>query len=136
MFVHFFCFSKRNEPKKRTPSCRFCPALGRTRSGPGNLRELQNTIKRAVALGSSGIIYAEDLGIPEIEGQLADRGWQGESSSEEKLLTLKEARTRAEIDAISRALAATGNNISQAAKILEISRPTLHDLIRKHGLKG
>ena len=103
---------------------------------PGNVRELQNTIKRAVALSDSGIIYAEDLGITGIEGQLTDLGGQEESSPEEKQLTLKEARTRAEIDAITRALAATGNNISQAAKILEISRPTLHDLIKKHGLKG
>ena len=103
---------------------------------PGNVRELQNTIKRAVAMANSGTLYPEDLGIPEIEGQLTERGGQVGPLPEEKQLTLKKARARAEIDAITRALAATGNNISQAAKILEISRPTLHDLIKKHGLRG
>ncbi len=103
---------------------------------PGNIRELQNTIKRAVAMARSGTLHPEDLGIPGIEGQFTDRGGRKRALSGERLLTLKKARARAEIDAVTRALAATGNNISQAAKILKISRPTLHDLIRKHGLTG
>ncbi len=49
-------------------------------SGPEDLRELQNTIKRAVALDSSGIIYAKDQSILGIEGQLTDLGGQEESS--------------------------------------------------------
>ena len=53
---------------------------------------------------------------------------------EQKLPTLKEAREAVEIRIIRRALALTGNNISQAAKLLDTSRPTLHDLIKKHGI--
>lgn len=98
---------------------------------PGNVRDLQNSIKRAAAMASSGTLYPEDLGIPGIEGQLMERGGQEGSSSGKGMLTLKKARARAEIDAITRALAVSGNNVSQAAKILEISRPTLHDLIKK-----
>jgi two-component system NtrC family response regulator len=45
---------------------------------------------------------------------------------------LKEARETAEKNAVRRALALSGNNISQAAKLLDISRPTLHDLLKKH----
>jgi hypothetical protein len=36
---------------------------------------------------------------------------------------------------VRQAMAATDGNITQAAKLLEVSRPTLHDLIRKHGLE-
>jgi len=52
-----------------------------------------------------------------------------------RLLTLKQAREAAEIKTIRRALALTGNNISRAAGLLETSRPTLHALLKKHGLK-
>ncbi len=53
---------------------------------------------------------------------------------EQKLSTLKEARETAEKNVVHQALAMSGNNISQAAKLLEISRPTLHDLLKKHGI--
>jgi two-component system NtrC family response regulator len=52
----------------------------------------------------------------------------------QKLPTLKQAREAVEIKTIRQALALTGNNISQAAKLLEISRPTLHDLLKKYGI--
>ncbi|RLA97791.1 MAG: hypothetical protein DRG83_15345 [Deltaproteobacteria bacterium] len=45
---------------------------------------------------------------------------------------LKQARSMAEREALKRALMLTKNNISQAAKILDVSRPTIHDLIKKH----
>ncbi len=47
----------------------------------------------------------------------------------QKLATLKEAHEAVEKNAIQRALVLSCNNISQAAKVLEISRPTLHDLL-------
>jgi two-component system NtrC family response regulator len=66
----------------------------------------------------------------------ADLGFAGKPavSTDHKLPTLKAARDTAEIQAVSQALALSGSNISQAAKLLEISRPTLHDLINKHGI--
>ena len=89
---------------------------------PGNVRELQNRIRRALGTTSGRIIDPVDLGLedppPEPAGQ--------------KLLTLKQAREAVEIKTIRQALALTGNNISQAAKHLEISRPTLHDLLKKY----
>jgi len=51
---------------------------------------------------------------------------------EQKPSTLKEAREAAEKKTVRLALSLSGNNISQAARILEISRPTLHDLLKKH----
>ncbi|MEA2085420.1 MAG: PEP-CTERM-box response regulator transcription factor [Thermodesulfobacteriota bacterium] len=99
-----------------SPSARAClPA----HSWPGNVRELQNCVRRALSVTSDTIINSVDLGFDE-----PDR-------VENDLQTLKTARENAEIKAVRQALAMTGNNISQAAKLLEVSRPTLHDLIKK-----
>jgi two-component system, NtrC family, response regulator len=91
---------------------------------PGNVRELQNRIRRALGTTVENIITAADLGLEELP--LAGEG--------QKLPTLKEARDAAEKNVIHQALALSANNISQAARLLEISRPTLHDLLKKHGI--
>lgn len=89
-------------------------------SWPGNVRELQNCVRRALSVTFDAIINSVDLGFDE-----PDR-------VENDLQTLKTARENAEIKVVRQALAMTGNNISQAAKLLKVSRPTLHDLIKKH----
>ena len=88
---------------------------------PGNVRELENRVKRATIMASGALIGAEDL---ELDGP-----------SEPTLsLDLREARLRAEAQVLRQALAQAGSNVSQAAKLLGISRPTLYDLMRQHGL--
>jgi two-component system NtrC family response regulator len=91
---------------------------------PGNVRELQNRICRALSTNTGRVIDPTDLGLEDATLEY----------EEQKLPTLKAAREKAEIDTIRRALALTGNNISQAAILLHISRPTLHDLLKKHGI--
>ncbi|MGD9326999.1 MAG: PEP-CTERM-box response regulator transcription factor [Desulfobacterales bacterium] len=91
---------------------------------PGNIRELQNRIRRALGTTMDRVITPVDLGLEDISLK----------QETQKLDTLKEARETAEKNAVRRALALSGNNISQAAKLLEISRPTLHDLLKKHGI--
>ncbi|MFO7838325.1 MAG: PEP-CTERM-box response regulator transcription factor [Desulfosalsimonadaceae bacterium] len=90
---------------------------------PGNVRELHNCIRRALSVFTGQRISAEDMGLSK----------EASVREGQKLLTLQQARDRAEIQCIHQALMLTGNNISQAARLLAISRPTLHDLLKKHG---
>jgi two-component system NtrC family response regulator len=87
---------------------------------PGNVRELQSRIKRA-AVCASGKITADDLGLT------ADPG--------SRVPTLKEARRRAEFEAIQMAINQTDGNISEAARLLGVSRPTLYQLMNDHNFK-
>jgi two-component system NtrC family response regulator len=89
---------------------------------PGNVRELENRMKRAVIMADSKLVTAADL-------DLAD-------DEEPELLNLKAAREIADRKAITRALARTEGNISNAAKLLGISRPTLYDLLKQYDLQA
>ncbi|MFI9655129.1 helix-turn-helix domain-containing protein, partial [Guyparkeria sp. GHLCS8-2] len=48
--------------------------------------------------------------------------------------SLAHARDLAERQVIAQAIAQAGNNVTEAARLLDVSRCTLHRLIRKHGL--
>jgi two-component system NtrC family response regulator len=88
---------------------------------PGNVRELENRMKRAVIMADARLITAEDL----------DLAPEGEALP----VNLKAAREETDRKAIRQALARTENNISKAAKLLGISRPTLYDLLKQYGLQ-
>jgi two-component system NtrC family response regulator len=88
---------------------------------PGNVRELQNRVRRAVIMGRGSRITATDLGL-------------AEADPPENSIGLRQARQRAEAESLRQALAQTGSNLSQAAKLLGISRPTLYSLLRQHGI--
>lgn len=83
---------------------------------PGNIREMENKIKRAVIMADGKYVTREDLGLAEA-GELS--------------LNLRHVRQEAERGAILRALSMTDNNISAAAKLLGVTRPTFYDLIKK-----
>ncbi len=89
---------------------------------PGNVRELENKIKRAVVMAQGPYIEVKDL-------ELA----QGECNR--RILTIREARESAERLAICSALSEAGENVSKAAELLEITRPTLYALLTKFNLK-
>lgn len=90
---------------------------------PGNARELENRVKRAVIMADGALVTAEDLELEDIESQ-------------EFPFNLRQVREEAEIQAIKRALVFSDNKVAQAAELLGVSRPTLYDLMDKHGLKG
>ena len=86
---------------------------------PGNVRELENRVKRAVVMTDGPLLSAADLG-------LAATGEDTQS------LTIRDARARAEREVLQLALVQAGSNLSKAAKLLGISRPTLYDLMQQH----
>ncbi len=93
---------------------------------PGNVRELVNAIERAGALALSDKIEPQDL-LPAIAARTSTRpARQG---------TLKETLERAEEAAILDALRESGNNISQAARLLGVSRQHLHTRIRRLSIR-
>jgi two-component system NtrC family response regulator len=103
-------------------------------SWPGNVRELDNRVKRAVIMAASNLIQPSDLDIPH-EG-ISDRDAEAENAPIDPggELTLKEARDRLEKGMVLAALLRTSGNVSAAAGELDVSRPTLHDLMKKHGI--
>jgi two-component system NtrC family response regulator len=92
-------------------------------SWPGNVRELENRMKRAVIMADGRLVTAADLDLP---GTVAAGG--------EIPINLRAAREVADRKAIRQALSRTDNNISGAAKLLGISRPTLYDLLKQYQL--
>ena len=88
---------------------------------PGNVRELENRVKRAVVMTDGALVSAADLDL-------------STSEDEAKSLDIRSARSRAEREVIQLAMAQAGSNLSKAAKLLGISRPTLYDLMQQHQL--
>lgn len=89
---------------------------------PGNVRELENRIKGAVIMGEGAVVTASDLG-------LQDPG------DDPEYLNLRVARQRAESQAVRQALAVSRGNLSRAAELLGVTRPTLYDLLEKHRIE-
>ena len=90
---------------------------------PGNIRELQNKVKSAVIMCTGAQITAMDLGLYDHEG-----------TSYELSLNLRAVRERAESLAINKAYSLADKNMSKAAELLGITRPTLYSLIEKYSL--
>ena len=97
---------------------------------PGNVRELENVLERAVLLAEGRVIGSADL-----PAGLTSREDVRPESPPEDSLSIKRASRRLERDLIRKALALTGGNRSQAARVLEISRPVLLNKIREYGLE-
>ncbi|MCU0729510.1 MAG: sigma 54-interacting transcriptional regulator, partial [Sphingopyxis sp.] len=88
---------------------------------PGNVRELENRVKRAAIMAEGKMITPADLDL-------------GNADAASALpINLRAVRDAAEHDAIAQALAVSDRNISAAARLLGVSRPTLYDLMRHHG---
>ncbi|WP_300655644.1 PEP-CTERM-box response regulator transcription factor [Hydrogenophaga sp.] len=93
-------------------------------SWPGNIRELENCIKRATIMAEGSQVTADDLGLP-----------ASLDSALEQSLDLRAVRDEAERKAVIAAVARSNGNLLRAAELLGISRPTLYDLMHRLGLK-
>ncbi|NML60330.1 PEP-CTERM-box response regulator transcription factor [Massilia sp. RP-1-19] len=89
---------------------------------PGNVREMENCIKRAIIMADGPQITAEDLGL-------------GDAARTDMPVNLRQVRDEAERAAIVKALSRVDGNIVRAAELLGISRPTLYDLMSRHAVR-
>ncbi|MCA9620505.1 MAG: sigma-54-dependent Fis family transcriptional regulator, partial [Myxococcales bacterium] len=115
---------------------------------PGNIRELENIIERAMLFADGTTIAARDL--PEDLRGPADRpgtragasleargGGDGPEIGDEGLKEqVKAATSRLERDLIQRALSQTGGNVTHAARLLKISRKGLQLKMKELELRG
>jgi DNA-binding NtrC family response regulator len=117
---------------------------------PGNIRELENVVERTVLLTDGDTIRARDLP-PEVQRAGARTG-EGASAADLEAADLgegdgtesapsglkeqvREVTTRLERELIVRALAQTGGNVTQAARLLKISRKSLQIKMKELGLR-
>jgi len=91
-------------------------------SWPGNVREMENRIKAGVIMAEGKFVTAGDLGL--------DSDCVGPD------LNLRSVRQGAETRAIREALTRTSGNVSRAADVLGVSRPTLYDLMAKYQIRA
>lgn len=87
---------------------------------PGNVREMENYVKRAVIMTEGPQISIDDLGLP---------------AAVKEPFNLRQVRDEAERKAIVKVLGRVEGNMARASELLGVSRPTLYDLINRHNLK-
>lgn len=117
-------FLKRNAEEQNSPVTGFTPEAIEAVEAydwPGNIREMENRVKRSVVMADEKLVTAEDLGL---------------LNSEAITINLRQVRHNAERNAILRAMAITENNVSSASKLLGVTRPTLYDLMKKYGIQS
>lgn len=88
---------------------------------PGNVREMENRIKSAVIMAEGAFVTASDMGL--------------DVDSDPPTLNLRLVRQLAETNAINQALIRTSGNISRAAELLGVTRPTLYGLMQKYVIR-
>ena len=101
-------------------------------SWPGNVRELENAVERAVILCNGDLITGRELPANVVDAspaETADAVPEGDISLAGLSLDTVERR------AIEETLRQTGDNKSEAARRLGITRATLHNKLRKYGLE-
>ncbi len=91
----------------------------------GNVRELENKVRRSIIMADGMVIEADDLELDESTEELSDTK-----------LTLKDVRDRAEEDTVRKAMVECHGNIGQVAEILDVSRPTIYHLMKKFDISS
>lgn len=97
-------------------------AVIRASGWPGNIRELENKIKRAVVMCDKPVVDIHDLQLTATDGDFVP-------------VLLRDVRSRAESEAIINTLVHFGS-MTEAAKHLGVTRPTLYSLVNRYELEA
>ncbi|MFJ1571048.1 MULTISPECIES: sigma-54 dependent transcriptional regulator [unclassified Pseudomonas] len=119
-FAQFYSLETGRRPRSFSDSA--LAAMGR-HEWPGNVRELANRVRRGLVLAEGRQIEAQDLGLQVLVPE------------EQPLATLEDYKHRAERQALCDVLNRHSDNLSIAAKVLGISRPTFYRLLHKHQIR-
>jgi len=119
-FSHFY--SQETGRRPRSFSEEALVALG-NHAWPGNVRELANRVRRGLVLAEGRQIEARDLGLNSLPCDSAPMG------------TLEDYVHRAEHQALCDVLNRHSDNMSVAARVLGVSRPTFYRLLHKHQIR-
>ena len=98
----------------------------RRHSWPGNVRELRNVMEQAVLMCGSGGVTARDLPIQGADGVVDGPAWSDADLNLERM----------ERHLVELALSRTQHNVTQAAKLLGVSRDTLRYRLERLGFKS
>ena len=126
-FTSLFSEKFNKEIKEISPSA---VSILLNRRWPGNVRELENVIERAIVLAEKSVLMPENFP-PEMEKRMDSDGVDDIFNG----YSMKTAKEKFETMMIKKALAKTEGNRSQAAKILEISHPSLLSKIKAYDIK-
>ncbi len=118
-FAQRFCQSQNRKPLHLSDEAL---AVVDAYAWPGNVREIENCMKRAVIMADGQFITPDDLGL-DVEG------------AEPRIFNLRQVRDDAERAAVMQVLAKVDGNIARASEMLGVSRPTLYDLKRRFGIR-
>jgi two-component system NtrC family response regulator len=125
---HLFLTKFANEYRKKIHGfSKDSKNLLRSYDWPGNVRELENKVQRAVLMSESSVVQSQELSLSENTRPL--QGFSDEN------MTLRDARGRVESEMILSAIERNNGNMTRAAEQLGVSRPTIYDLARKHGIQ-
>ncbi|MNO32277.1 Transcriptional regulatory protein ZraR [compost metagenome] len=119
-FSHFYSHETGRRPRSFSEDALI--AMGK-HDWPGNVRELANRVRRGLVLAEGRQIEARDLGLISQHTLAAPMG------------TLEEYKSRAERQALCDVLSRHSDNLSVAAKVLGVSRPTFYRLLHKHQIR-
>jgi DNA-binding NtrC family response regulator len=119
-FAHFYSLETGRRPRSFSEDA--LVAMGK-HDWPGNVRELANRVRRGLVLAEGRQIEAQDLGLLSQQAFASNMG------------TLEDYKHRAERQALCDVLTRHSDNLSIAAKVLGISRPTFYRLLHKHQIR-
>ncbi|WP_419710679.1 sigma 54-interacting transcriptional regulator [Pseudomonas sp. NFX224] len=119
-FSHFYSHETGRRPRSFSEDA--LVAMG-NHDWPGNVRELANRVRRGLVLAEGRQIEARDLGLISHQSVATPMG------------TLEDYKHRAERQALCDVLNRHSDNLSIAAKVLGISRPTFYRLLHKHQIR-